>query len=106
MAGIAADHYDVSSSYFEGRCCPLAKRGYNRDGKKGKAQIVYGLLCAADGCPVAIEVFEGNPGDPKTVANQVAKLKKRFALDHVVLVGEKRHGHTSAHRLGLATGRA
>ena len=81
--------YDVSSSYVEGRCCPLAKRGYNRDGKKGKAQIVYGLLCAADGCPVAIEVFAGNTGDPKTVADQVAKLKKRFALDHVVLVGDR-----------------
>jgi hypothetical protein len=81
--------YDVSSSYVEGRCCPLAKRGYNRDGKKGKAQIVYGLLCAADGCPVAIEVFEGNTGDPNTVADQVAKLKKRFALDHVVLVGDR-----------------
>ena len=81
--------YDVSSSYVEGRCCPLAKRGYNRDGKKGKAQIVYGLLCAADGCPVAIEVFDGNTGDPKTVADQVAKLKTRFALDHVVLVGDR-----------------
>ena len=81
--------YDVSSSYVEGRCCPLAKRGYNRDGKKGKAQIVYGLLCAADGCPIAIEAFEGNTGDPKTVADQVAKLKKRFALDHVVLVGDR-----------------
>jgi hypothetical protein len=96
-AGLAKQHlrggtlvlYDVSSSYVEGRCCPLAKRGYNRDGKKGKAQIVYGLLCAADGCPVAIEVFEGNTGDPKTVARQVAKLKKRFALDHVVLVGDR-----------------
>ncbi len=81
--------HDVSSSYVEGRCCPLAKRGYNRDGKKGKAQIVYGLLCAADGCPVAIEVFEGNTGDPSTVADQVAKLKKRFALNHVVLVGDR-----------------
>ena len=81
--------YDVSSSYVEGRCCPLAKRGYNRDGKKGKAQIVYGLLCAADGCPVAIEVFDGNTGDPATVADQVAKLKQRFALDHVVLVGDR-----------------
>src|SRR6202041_2910623 len=81
--------YDVSSSYVEGRCCPLAKRGYNRDGKKGKAQIVYGLLCAADGCPIAIEVFEGNTGDPKTVADQVAKLKQRFALEHVVLVGDR-----------------
>jgi transposase len=58
--------YDVSSSYLEGRCCPLAKRGYNRDGKKGMRQIVYGLLCAPDGCPVAIEVFEGNTADPMT----------------------------------------
>ena len=56
--------YDVSSSYVEGRCCELAQRGYNRDGKKGKLQIVYGLLCAPDGCPVAIEVFEGNTADP------------------------------------------
>jgi hypothetical protein len=81
--------YDVSSSYVEGRCCPLAKRGYNRDGKKGKLQIVYGLLCAPDGCPVAIEVFEGNTADPKTLADQVAKLKRRFAIDHVVLVGDR-----------------
>ena len=81
--------YDVTSSYLEGRCCPLAKLGYNRDGKKGKLQIVYGLLCAADGCPVAIEVFEGDTGDPTTVADQVAKLKRRFALDHVVLVGDR-----------------
>src|SRR5277367_3482158 len=81
--------YDVSSSYFEGRCCPLAQRGYSRDGKKGKPQIIYGLLCAADGCPVAIEVFEGNTADPDTVADQVVKLKKRFSLDHVVLVGDR-----------------
>src|SRR5258708_2950438 len=59
--------YDVSSSYVEGRCCELARLGYNRDGKKGKLQIVYGLLCAADGCPVAIEVFEGDTGDPCTL---------------------------------------
>jgi hypothetical protein len=81
--------YDVSSSYVEGCCCPLAKGVYDRDGKKGKAQIVYGLLCAADGCPVAIEVFEGNTGDPGTVADQVAKLKQRFAINHVVLVGDR-----------------
>jgi Transposase DDE domain len=81
--------YDVSSSYVEGRCCPLARRGYNRDGKKGKAQIVYGLLCAADGCPIAIEVFEGNTADPATLADQVAKLKRRFAIDHVGLVGDR-----------------
>src|SRR5271155_6256580 len=81
--------YDVSSSYMEGRCCPLAKRGYSRDGKRGTLQIVYGLLCAPDGCPVAIEVFDGNTGDPKTLAPQVEKLKRRFGLDRVVLVGDR-----------------
>ena len=81
--------YDVSSSYMEGRCCPLAKRGYSRDGRKGTLQIVYGLLCAPDGCPVAIEVFDGNTADPMTLASQVAKLKQRFQLDHVVLVGDR-----------------
>ena len=81
--------YDVSSSYMEGSCCPLAHRGYSRDGRKGTLQIVYGLLCAPDGCPVAIEVFDGNTGDPKTLAVQVEKLKLRFGLDHVVLVGDR-----------------
>src|SRR6195952_2025393 len=81
--------YDVSSSYMEGRCCPLAKRGYSRDGKKGTLQIVYGLLCAPDGCPVAIEVFDGNTGDPTPLAPQIDKLKQRFGLDHVVLVGDR-----------------
>jgi len=81
--------YDVSSSYMEGRHCPLAHRGYSRDGRKGTSQIVYGLLCGPDGCPVAIEVFDGNTGDPKTLASQVQKLKRRFGLDHVVLVGDR-----------------
>ena len=81
--------YDVSSSSLEGRCCPLAKRGYSRDGKRGSLQIVYGLLCAPDGCPVAIEVFEGNTGDPTTLAPQIDKLKQRFGLEHVVLVGDR-----------------
>ena len=81
--------YDVTSSYMEGRCCPLARFGYNRDGKKGKLQIVYGLLCAPDGCPVAVEVFAGSTGDPATLGSQVAKLKQRFGLDHVVLVGDR-----------------
>jgi Transposase DDE domain len=81
--------YDVSSSYMEGRCCPLAQRGYSRDGKKGTLQIVYGLLCAPDGCPIAIEVFDGNTGDPTTLAPQIEKLKQRFGLTHVVLVGDR-----------------
>jgi Transposase DDE domain len=81
--------YDVSSSYLEGRCCELARLGYNRDGKKGKLQIVYGLLCAPDGCPVAIEVFEGDTGDPRTLAAQIDKVKKRFALERVALVGDR-----------------
>ena len=81
--------YDVTSSYLEGRCCPLAKLGYNRDGKKGKLQIVYGLLCAADGCPVAVEVFDGDTGDPKTLTVQIAKVKERFDLKRVALVGDR-----------------
>jgi len=81
--------YDVSSSYLEGRCCPLAELGYNRDGKRGKLQIVYGLLCAPEGCPVAIEVFAGDTGDPLTLASQIDKLKRRFDLSHVVLVGDR-----------------
>jgi hypothetical protein len=81
--------YDVSSSWLEGRCCELARFGYSRDGKKGKLQIVYGLLCAADGCPVAVEVFEGNTADPMTLSTQIDKLKARFGLSRVVLVGDR-----------------
>jgi hypothetical protein len=81
--------YDVSSSWLEGRCCELARFGYSRDGKKGKLQIVYGLLCAADGCPVAVEVFEGNTADPMTLSAQIDKLKARFGLSQVVLVGDR-----------------
>ena len=81
--------YDVSSTYFEGRTCPLARRGYSRDGKRDKLQIVFGLLCASNGCPVAVEVFEGNTADPATLAAQVDKLKRRFHLAHVVLVGDR-----------------
>jgi hypothetical protein len=81
--------YDVSSSYFEGRSCQLARLGYSRDGKRGKLQIVYGLVCAADGCPVAIEVFEGNTGDPSTLAAQIDKLKARFGLSRIVMVGDR-----------------
>ena len=81
--------YDLTSSYLEGRCCPLARYGYSRDDKPGKLQIVYGLLCAADGCPVAVEVFDGNVGDPSTLAAQIGKLKERFKLGRVVLVGDR-----------------
>src|SRR6266404_1125402 len=81
--------YDLSSSWVEGRCCELARFGYSRDGKKGKLQIVYGLLCAADGCPVAVEVFEGNTADPMTLSVQIDKLKERFGLSRVVLVGDR-----------------
>jgi hypothetical protein len=81
--------YDVASSYMEGRCCSLAKLGKRRDHKKGTLQIIYGLLCAPDGCPVAIEVFDSNTGDPMTVAKQVEKSKQRFHLDHVACVGDR-----------------
>ena len=81
--------YDVTSSYFEGRCCPLADFGYNRDGKRGKHQMVCGLLCAADGCPVAVEVFPGNTADPTTVSTQVQLLRKRFAIDRIALAGDR-----------------
>lgn len=81
--------YDVSSSYFEGQCCPLAKRGHNRDKKQGKLQIVYGLLCDKKGCPVAIDVFEGNTADPKTLTDQIVKLRNRFGLKRVILVGDR-----------------
>ena len=81
--------YDLTSSYLEGRCCPLARRGYSRDGKRGKLQIVFGLLCSSDGCPVAVEVFDGNTADPATLAAQLDKLRRRFGLDRVVLVGDR-----------------
>ena len=81
--------YDVTSTYFEGRHCPLARLGHPRDGKKGKLQIVFGLLTNAEGCPVAVEVFEGNTGDPQTVRSQVAKVRGRFGLQTLVLVGDR-----------------
>lgn len=81
--------YDVSSSYFEGIHCPLAKRGHNRDKKGGKLQIVYGLLCNKEGCPVAIEVFEGNTAAPKTLTVQIEKLMHRFSLKRMILVGDR-----------------
>ena len=95
--GLAARHlsegtlvlYDVSSAAFEGRTCPLGAIGHPRDGVKGRLQIVYGLLCSTAGIPVAIEVFEGNTADPKTLAAQISKLKTRFKLSRVCLVGDR-----------------
>jgi hypothetical protein len=81
--------YDLTSTYLEGRHCELAQHGYSRDGKKDKLQIVFGLICAADGCPVAVEVFDGNTSDPSTLATQVSKLKERFGLSRVVLAGDR-----------------
>jgi hypothetical protein len=81
--------YDLSSSYFEGTTSPLAARGYNRDGKTGKLQVNYGLLTDPRGCPVAVSVFEGNTGDPTTLLPQVEKLQQTFAIDQLVLVGDR-----------------
>lgn len=81
--------YDVSSSYYTGRKSDLVKHGYNRDQKKGYPQIVYGLLCNRQGCPIAIEVFAGNTADPTTLASQIQKIRKRFSLRRVVLVGDR-----------------
>ena len=81
--------YDVSSSYFEGRSCPLAALGYSRDGKRGTLQVTYGLLCDSEGRPVAIEAFAGNLVDHQTVPNQIEKLKRRFGLDKVIVVCDR-----------------
>src|SRR5208282_4949313 len=96
-AGLARRHltdgalvlYDVTSTYLEGRCCELAQHGYSRDSRPDRPQLVIGLLCASDGCPVAIEVFEGNTADPKTLAVQIDKLKQRFKLKRLVMVGDR-----------------
>jgi Transposase DDE domain len=81
--------YDVTSSYLEGRCCELAQFGYSRDHRSDRPQIVFGLLCTPEGCPVAVEVFEGNVGDPSTLVDQVKKLRTRFRLKRIVLVGDR-----------------
>ena len=81
--------YDLTSVYLEGRRCPLAQRGHSRDGKRSKLQIEFGLLCDAEGGPVAVEVFKGNAADPMTVGAQIKKLKDRFGLKRVVLVGDR-----------------
>lgn len=81
--------YDLSSSYFEGSTCPLAKLGYNRDGKKGLLQVNYGLLTDPRGCPVAVSVYEGNTADPETLMPELQRLKKSFGIDTFVMVGDR-----------------
>ena len=81
--------YDVTSTHFEGRKCPWAQFGHSRDGRRDKWQIVVGLLTNGEGCPVAVEVFAGNPGDPKTLPAQIKKIRERFAIARVGLVGDR-----------------
>ena len=103
-AGLARRHlkdgalllYDVTSTYLEGRCCELAQHGYSRDHRGDRPQIVIGLMCTAEGCPIAVEVFKpapaqagGNTADPMTLAAQIDKLKQRFHLQRVVMVGDR-----------------
>ena len=81
--------YDLTSTWLTGRCCELAARGHSRDGKRDDPQIVFGLICTSEGCPIAVEVFPGNAGDPATVAAQVAKLRERFGIEHIVWAGDR-----------------
>ena len=81
--------YDLSSSYVEGRCCPLATLGYSRDGRKGKLQVNYGLICSPDGRPVGVRVHEGRTQDQQTVPDTVATIRERFGIEQVVFVGDR-----------------
>lgn len=81
--------YDLTSTWLTGRCCELAARGHSRDGKRDDPQIVFGLVCTAEGCPIAVEVFKGNTADPATVTSQVTKLKERFGIEHMAWVGDR-----------------
>ena len=89
LRGAMLTLYDVSSTYFEGRHCPLAKLGHSRDHRRDRPQIVFGLICDEEGRPVAVEVFDGNTGDPSTVGAQIKKLTERFDLKHIVMVGDR-----------------
>lgn len=89
LAGEGFMLYDLSSSYVEGRCCPLAKLGYSRDGKRGTAQINYGLTCSPEGRPVAIGVHDGSTQDPSTLPGAVEAVRERFGINHVVVVGDR-----------------
>ena len=89
LVGATLVLYDLTSTWLTGRCCELAARGHSRDGKRDDPQIVFGLICSAQGCPIAVEVFKGNTADPATVAAQVAKLKERYGLEHLAWVGDR-----------------
>jgi hypothetical protein len=89
LEGGALVMFDLTSSYFEGQCCSLAALGHNRDGKKGKLQVNYGIMTDARGCPVALSVFEGNTGDPKTLLPQVEKAREAFGIEELVMVGDR-----------------
>jgi transposase len=89
LAGSTLVLYDLTSTWLTGRCCPLAARGHSRDGKRDDPQIVFGLICNAAGCPIAVEVFEGNRADPATVSAQVTKLKERFGIAQIAWVGDR-----------------
>jgi hypothetical protein len=81
--------YDLTSTWLTGRCCELAARGHSRDGKRDDPQIVFGLVCTAEGCPISVEVFKGNTADPATVAAQVVKLKERFGIERIAWAGDR-----------------
>lgn len=89
LAGATLVLYDLTSTWLTGRCCALAARGHSRDGKRDDPQIVFGLICTAEGCPIAVEVFKGNTADPATVAAQVAKLEERFGIERIAWVGDR-----------------
>jgi hypothetical protein len=89
LAGSTLVLYDLTSTWVTGRCCELAAHGYSRDGKRDDPQIVFGLVCTPEGCPVAVDVFSGNTADPATVAAQVQKLKDRYGIDKLAWVGDR-----------------
>ena len=89
LVGATLVLYDLTSTWLTGRCCELAARGHSRDGKRDDPQIVFGLICTREGCPIAVEVFKGNTADPATVAAQVSKLKERFGIEQLAWVGDR-----------------
>lgn len=89
LSGAPLVRYDLSSTWLTGRCCPLAAHGYRRDSTRDDLQITFGLICTAEGCPIAVEVFPGNCADPATVASQVSKLKERYGIEQVTWVADR-----------------